>query len=523
MLSKDRLNSYIEAYKKICGLPNPYVTYGILNKLEGVAFKVRKNEFGKLFSESSLPALDAYLKQIMLRSNRSVINPQIMLWASDSTKNKLKIPYPKEWRNFLLQEGIISSEIGSTIAFLYAQIRAWGRFFLMFRHHLLMSLHSYENLNGNYTVFSSVFLGAIPINERANQHSTVIDWFAKGERIPKNSNIVIQTRTVKEVTSWDKKILSPYILPKLDWAGRLRYFAGAVRIFFLAFIFWMKGSWKAPYVASSALDICYVDQIKIIPRSFFFSNSDYAVRPFWSYEVEKNGSQVLLYFYSANINCFYEGQTEDAPPPPGYISMSWPRYLVIDEAQKRFLQKTCKSTGAIEVVGSIDFSDSDDILPEIPKRSLALFDVSPFKYEHVASLALIAPYYNSDILTQFLEDITECTKQLDINLVWKRKREIPDEVMSENYMRIVSNVQNDPHVVFVPPGIAARRLLPKVKASLSIPFTSTAILAKEMGIESAFYDPTGNLKYLSGLSRNLPVLGSKDILLHWLEGVFKND
>lgn len=516
------LQRYVKAYKKVCSEADPYKTYAILNELERIGIKSEKHELGKILPAEYVTAIDAYLCQIILRSNRRRVNPQIMEWVSGYSSKKISVPYPEAWVSSLEKSGVPICRRGSRILFFYAQLKAWARFFLLLKRHILVARNSYEAPTSPYVVFCGLPSGAIPLDGPKEQNSTVIDWFLREQKIAASHDIVVQTNTVQTVKKQGKILLSPFVLPGLGRNRFYKFILKALAIFCDGLWQWSKGNWKAPYVAAAALDDCYMSLIPEIAKTYYFSNSDFAVRPFWSYTAEKRGADITLYFYSANINCFYEGQVSQSPPPPGYISMSWQNYLVIDQEQKQFLQDACAIGEQIEVAGSIDFSDSDEKTPAIPDRSIALFDISPFNYENVAALALIAPYYTSDMLAEFLGDITECIKELDGHLVWKRKRDVSRHVMAESYDRIVQDMQQDSHITLVSPGISARRILPHVRASISIPFTSTAILAKEMGKDSVFYDPTNRIKYLTGLSRGLPVLGGKDQLRIWMESVLDN-
>ena len=62
-------------------------------------------------------------------------------------------------------------------------------------------------------------------------------------------------------------------------------------------------------------------------------------------------------------------------------------------------------------------------------------------------------------------------------------------------------------------GVSARRLIEECDAIISMPFTSTAIIGKELGKPSIFYDASASIEQYE--SHGIPVLKSKDELKSW--------
>ena len=65
--------------------------------------------------------------------------------------------------------------------------------------------------------------------------------------------------------------------------------------------------------------------------------------------------------------------------------------------------------------------------------------------------------------------------------------------------------------------IAARRIIEKSVAVISMPFTSTAHIAYNLGKPSIFYDATNDLNVTT--SYNVPVLYNKNELKIWMDKV----
>ena len=68
-------------------------------------------------------------------------------------------------------------------------------------------------------------------------------------------------------------------------------------------------------------------------------------------------------------------------------------------------------------------------------------------------------------------------------------------------------------LVTVDPNVGARSLIKNSDAVISMPFTSTALIAKELDVPSIFYDASGEI--LEYKSHNITVLKSKNELFEW--------
>jgi polysaccharide biosynthesis PFTS motif protein len=71
-------------------------------------------------------------------------------------------------------------------------------------------------------------------------------------------------------------------------------------------------------------------------------------------------------------------------------------------------------------------------------------------------------------------------------------------------------------VALVNPTVAARRVVRRADAVISIPYTSTALIGAAEGKPSIYYDPTGCLPEYSDLGHGVRVIGTKDHLREWV-------
>ena len=61
-----------------------------------------------------------------------------------------------------------------------------------------------------------------------------------------------------------------------------------------------------------------------------------------------------------------------------------------------------------------------------------------------------------------------------------------------------------------------RQVIEQAIAVISMPFTSTALIAKEMGKPSIYYDPMGRLQRDDRAAHGIPILSGIEELEEWI-------
>jgi polysaccharide biosynthesis PFTS motif protein len=100
-------------------------------------------------------------------------------------------------------------------------------------------------------------------------------------------------------------------------------------------------------------------------------------------------------------------------------------------------------------------------------------------------------------------------------MLWKRKRNI-GRIAHPLYRRLADQLAENSHVVLVEPDISANRVIEASFAVISMPFTSTALIAREMGKPSIYYDPCGLLQRDDRAAHGIPVVSGADELEAWI-------
>ena len=257
---------------------------------------------------------------------------------------------------------------------------------------------------------------------------------------------------------------------------------------------------------------------KLSLSTYIFNNSHYSYRPLWTHTVEAMGSRILLCFYSTNCSSMRWKNKPGSVIYPGYKLMNWSHYLVWDKYQKKFIQELVGVNPLVKSVGIIPFLDSEKKIPELPSNAIAVFDVTVFRSTFLAKLGIIVPYYDVRTLSSYLYGALEAITKANKVMVLKRKRR-DTYYADKRYVRIINELSSYENVIILDPSINAERLIPEVEGVISIPYTSTSVVAKLTGIPSVFYDPTGTLSSSGSELHGVKMMNSKPDLQKWLKSL----
>ena len=250
-------------------------------------------------------------------------------------------------------------------------------------------------------------------------------------------------------------------------------------------------------------------------NDYLFHNSWYLYRPLWTFEAEKKGSRILFYFYSANCESF---KTKQGYPVQAnsWQLMTWGNFLVWDTFQADFVRRAVGSRCNIFTVGPIWFQSDNKEIPYLPVNNIAVFDIQPHRDSRYQSLGLENDFFTPETMNKFLLDVYGVAKANNFTMVLKRKRNI-GKLVNGKYQILIDRLANSPNFVTIDSDISAFRLIEKTSVVISIPFTSTAIIAKEMGKVSIYYDPTGEIQKDDRAAHGIPVISGISELTNWFQ------
>lgn len=427
---------------------------------------------------------------------------------------------PPSWRTILLVAGVNVAPLGSRLDWTLYLLQALVRAAKTIRRLALNNMNIPEAPTEPYAVLVDLTLDAATIRGRNDKAMhNFASWYSDGAlRKPEEIHVWSQTQIDRFHTIQAGYGLSPAIFPKLgSTSERLGFALKALGRFGLACSMTLFGRWQAALLADESVYLSYCRYLGVegLATTYVYHNSNWIYRPLWTYYAEQQGSRVIMAFYSANITPIYWRDGTQTPYYPGYRIMNWPQYALWDKGQENFVRSVALGDPVTHIVGAIPYADADTPMPDIPSRSIGLFDVSIGRPALLANLGIISPYYSSDVMRRFLFDSYEACAVNGRTLVLKRKRDI-GRLVDRDYAAAVEELSRMDGVLILDPDINAARLIAEVEGVISIPYTSTAILAKLATVPSVYYDPMAVLRTEGPECHGIAMLDSSEELTAWV-------
>lgn len=458
---------------------------------------------------------------LLLRVGEIDLN-RALLMALGKNNGRVVYCIPKEWRDVLMQYGFEVAQVRSGIFWQLYVCATLLYGMAIIGKVLLAGLKpgNYANQERKrYVCFANLGSGNLPQLKNGRQSHDVISWYLQWKG--KASGVEAVHHTVGKalpVQVGDVEVMSSRrLLPDLTGVKTiLGYALWGMRASTVAARDWLRGRWWHALLLNQA---ALAAQVRALPadslaKEYLFHNSGWMYRPLWTYEAGQRGSIISLYFYSTNCESFK--RTEGYPPLLyGWKAMTWSRYLVWDEYQADFVRRAVGARANISIVGPIWFQSSATEMPRFDKSCVAVFDVTPHRASRYSTLGVDSEFYVPAVTNSFLEDVNSVTRQQGVLMLWKRKRKI-GRIAHPQYRHLADQLAENDHVVLVDPDIAADRVIETCAAVVSMPYTSTALIARNMGKPSVYYDPTGQLQRDDRAAHGIPVLSGVDELEAWL-------
>jgi hypothetical protein len=93
------------------------------------------------------------------------------------------------------------------------------------------------------------------------------------------------------------------------------------------------------------------------------------------------------------------------------------------------------------------------------------------------------------------------------------------KLRNRRYTRVIDELSSSAHFAPIDPDTAATRVIERCAAVISMPFTSTALLGRQLGKPSAFYDPGGVVQKDDRAAHGIEILSGPEELRAWVRAV----
>lgn len=432
----------------------------------------------------------------------------------------LVYPLPSPWRDIVRKKGFQVAELGSSILWNLLLLRELFKGIVAAYQIIFRSCKSNKNnLVGSYVYFEGLTVANLPKVSNQQPSYDIISWYAQWEGRKKVDCYVhnVTNGFSTEVNNIPVMPVRSALFP-LNFKSLFCFVGWCIVAFWTALFDWLQGRWWHVLLFREAVKskVIQLQAPEQLATEYLFH--EYIYRPLWTYEAEKKGSKITLYFYATYTNpykCF--PHFRNLPMEPGLASMSWPRYLVWDCEQAEDMNKMGYDK-EVEIVGPIWFVDNGKALPSIPQRTIAVFDGTAYRELIFSTLPVELVYYSVEIVNLFMEDIHYSALENRVHIVLKRKRDVGN-LMHRKYQAQLNKLSFCPEWIHLESDISPKQLIKVCDAVISIPFTSTGVLANHMGKSSIYYDPLGIVRKDEREAHGVKVIGSRQELSAWMHSM----
>jgi len=425
------------------------------------------------------------------------------------SKSKLIYPLPKEWRNSLEGQGVKVNYFISALLWRTYSLLFFGKGVLYGLKSVFFLFSQKLNL-GSYVYFDSLSNDSNGhcVSSNAMDHN-IVNWYLQwDDRVENLDTICHSINNLSNFKLGEIDVVGVDGLPSLKGLKLLQYLLFVIFSCLYAFL----TIFSNPYRSFMLVEIIKARRASMADKNnmaqdYLFNNSSAVYKPLWTYIAENKGSRVLFYFYSVNDEGFKQGDQYESYNL--LHLMSWSYYLTWDSYHTDFVKRTVQRDAKISEVGITWFS-SNDMPVHIPLDSIAVFDVTPRKYMMYIMYAPSFEYRTYDIANRFLTDICLSVAKKRLSMLHKVKR--INKSTSNRYVRRLKQLSKRDSYIGLNPSVDPTQVIRNSKACISIPFTSTALIAKLEGKPSIYYDPTGMIQKDDRAAHGIPVVvGPKEL------------
>ena len=491
------------------------------NRLEYVA-KLRNELANKTLSNKPLSTLfsdskETCFHQFLVYRLINVDFNKALLIAIDHPKNHFFYPLPFQWRKILREHGFVLPPLVNNILWISFNIK-W--YFVGIITGLIEILNSTKFKKTKQTTKKTAFFENLYPNTLVQSKDissqNILDWFSDQDEAKPIETILHNCKGIDNYKINDKSVCykrTPY--PTINSPFRLLQFTLWFTLQGFVSIFNFKQRLLFRELVFQKLT--QLSAKSELNDFYFFHNSGHIFRPLWTYEAERKGSEIIFYFYSTNISSFKEKGKEFVQDFQWQV-VSWSHYWVWNNQQLEFLNRNTIAKKKVTIKGIIPFTVSSSqktLNYELDRDAILIFDVQPVKKYIYSSLAPTVDFYSEENTIRFLSWIDDLAQCFNLCVFIKRKRY--SNQTSKLYLRKIEYLVNSGYWYDLDPAIdpnfACKQLGPL--ASISAPFTSTALISTKHNIPSIYLDSSKKLDKKFLINNGIPLISSKDELFNW--------
>ncbi|MBK6358020.1 MAG: polysaccharide biosynthesis PFTS motif protein [Betaproteobacteria bacterium] len=471
--------------------------------------------------------LERMLRQFVLERYAGPALNRAIIYAKAKRGASVAHPMPRAWRRYLASSGVAVDHFRSAIAWavvvLMRYLHGIVTLVRLLRSNLNNNSNAWAEIQGHYVYFDGLTAANIPQVGSSTASYDICSWYIRWpdrshlitavcHGVSEAGAVVVDGVTVKYERPPYEQLSGGHAIVRLALWGVWAVLAAGVGMLLGR---WQKALLLAEAAKSRAVQLTTPDRLAV---DYWFHYSGNVFRPMWTYEAERHGAAVTMYFYSTcdqiKLKSGYASQRFEWGPA------CWPRYVVWDTFQAAMLRRDLGPDPEMIISGPIHYSDAPLAVPPVSGTGFAVFDVQTNRRSAHFGISTLADFWAAypDVHMRFLRDVRDVLAKCGGAMVLKGKRDIGSRG-EKRYSALMQEFAASDGVILVNSGISAVRVIQCCCAGISIPFTSTALYVREQGLPSVYYDPTGWIQKDDLGAHGIPILSGKEELRAWVAAV----
>ena len=536
--------SILSGFQNISEINIRKINY-LRKKIFDLDYKIPKFNFLNFFVQNKylLEVTTLKIKDIFFNDNSifPIFGQEIIkTHAAQKYKKNLKLGCPNIVLKFLKKNNYNVNFFYSTILWYIFILANFSRGLFLGIKTLFVNIISREKINHNKFIFCEMNYS----KEEILNFNFIWNFFFLIKIIDyfkiENSKIIF--KDFFSLTSFDEKnidkVKSNIVLLKHT---HLPYFDNLLQLFhfftwfivssFFVFFLLLIGKWSYSLIFYDIIEdkIHRITSYKYIPSLYVQPYMGSLYKPLWTYYAEEKKMKSYFLFYSTNESG-YPTNKHIPIDESNRAQLKWKNYLVWDDYQGSVISKNVINNPAIHVLGPILINVQSDEKKYFlqDKKYISIFDIAPKRKIR----ACVQGYYTTlfaNFMNQFLLDISDLSEKYQIHILHKPKRDLNklykgNVMLAENksYNAILNKINKGEYFKSIPVNIDIKHLVDNSLATISYPYTSVALISKELKKETIFYDPSLELIENNDFSRNLKLISGKQELDTWFSKILDN-
>lgn len=482
-----------------------------IRKIIVACMAIEKKQMEKAYS-SNLPSLLVHIKtqHVALRVNDLLLNGKIVqsLIKSNLRKSRLSHPLSAQWIEIFSQNGLPVRKYASLFKFYHYQIRK-----LLRNHAKAISIAArrtkkvFEIQNNSALIHSESTESRIQSTSPGAMNFTA--WL-------KNKKIVEQdTENIYFLTMNNSHLSNEITIEQMFKFSLIKTLVDCYKLLSKYRFQFINLFFIAPNLVMEYINLN--EKISENISKLIIPSAQGWIKSTWHVKIEELGAEIVY----VNLSDSSEpSMTFDQDYPVNwYFFSQWKNMLVCSDNQKLIIES--QSLGAnisnVKVLGVPDWQDSGELKINRNYDYISIFDFEPHKGYYGFSCNNDSGYSDIQNTLKFIKSISDISKKIEIYFIYKPKRLITDSKRYEEYKHALKNISiTNKYFILAEERIAPRRIILNSVASIQMPFSSTALIAKEHNISTCFYDIVGLVNFNDPGANGIKIINNEKILADWI-------